>query len=135
MTSATDGDRLNDESLIHNKNAVFNALAAAKITTLVVLFDGCNDEGQIQDIQAKTGDEPINAPELPIEIVHAASNNPTLEIRTVSLTEGIEDVVYRLLQQTHPGWEINDGACGEFTFDVAARTILLRYDERYTETI
>jgi hypothetical protein len=30
----------------------------------------------------------------------------------------------------HGGWENNEGAYGEFTFDVAQRTITLDYNER-----
>lgn len=43
----------------------------------------------------------------------------------------IEDIAYQLLEQTHCGWENNAGAFGEFTFDVAARTITLEYNERF----
>ena len=43
-------------------------------------------------------------------------------------------VAYDFLSETHGGWENNDGAYGEFSFDVAARTITLDYNERYTAT-
>jgi hypothetical protein len=33
---------------------------------------------------------------------------------------------------THCGWENNDGAYGDFIFDVAKRTITLDFNERYT---
>jgi ParB family transcriptional regulator, chromosome partitioning protein len=38
------------------------------------------------------------------------------------------------LEETHGGWENNDGAYGEFTFDVANRTITLAYNERHMES-
>jgi hypothetical protein len=44
----------------------------------------------------------------------------------------IERLAYHLLERTHCGWENNDGAYGDFTFDVAERTITLDYNERYT---
>lgn len=44
----------------------------------------------------------------------------------------IERLVYDLLTDTHCGWENNDGAYGDFTFDVAERTITLDHNERYT---
>ena len=34
----------------------------------------------------------------------------------------------------HEGGSTSDGAYGEFTFDVAARSIALDYNERYTAT-
>jgi hypothetical protein len=43
-------------------------------------------------------------------------------------------LAYSFLRQTHEGWENNDGAFGDFTFDVAERSITLEYNERYTET-
>ena len=42
--------------------------------------------------------------------------------------------MYDFLAQTHSGWEDNEGAFGEFTFDIAARTITLDYNERYIES-
>jgi len=50
----------------------------------------------------------------------------------VSIADAIEQLAYDFLEQTHSGWEDNDGAYGDFTFDVAARTITLDYNERYT---
>jgi hypothetical protein len=41
-------------------------------------------------------------------------------------------MVYDFLDRTHAGWENNDGADGEFVFDVASRTVTLDYNERYT---
>ncbi|MGA8499789.1 MAG: DUF6878 family protein [Xanthobacteraceae bacterium] len=50
----------------------------------------------------------------------------------VSIADAIERLAYDLLERTHCGWENNDGAYGDFTFDVAERTITLDYNERYT---
>ena len=36
--------------------------------------------------------------------------------------------------ETHDGWENSDGAYGDFTFDVAERTITLDYNERHMES-
>ncbi|KEZ19420.1 hypothetical protein CP98_01941 [Sphingobium yanoikuyae] len=40
-------------------------------------------------------------------------------------------MAYDLLKEKHDGWENSDGAYGEFTFDVAAQTITLDYNERF----
>jgi hypothetical protein len=37
-----------------NKAALFDALASAGITTVVVQFDGCGDSGQVESIEART---------------------------------------------------------------------------------
>ena len=44
----------------------------------------------------------------------------------------VECLAYDVLERTHGGWENNDGAYGDITFDVAERTITLDYNERYT---
>ena len=38
-----------------------------------------------------------------------------------------------ILEQEQGGWENNDGAFGEFTFDVAERTIELEFNGRFTD--
>ena len=47
------------------------------------------------------------------------------------MPDAIEMMTYALLEQSHAGWENNDGGHAEFTFDVAERSIALDYDEHY----
>jgi hypothetical protein len=49
------------------------------------------------------------------------------------LRDAIETLCYDYLEQEHGGWENNDGAYGEFQFDVAERTIELEFSSRYTD--
>jgi hypothetical protein len=44
--------------------------------------------------------------------------------------DAIEKLVYDLLEQTYSGWEDNQGAYGDFLFDVSERTITLNFNER-----
>jgi uncharacterized protein DUF6878 len=117
-----------------NKTVLFDLLAAAGIETLTVLFDGYGDSGQIErfDIKAREGTTP--RPLDRIEIACTTWENPKIERETQTVQEAVEALIYDLLRQTHCGWEINDGAYGEFTFDVAQRTIKLDYNERYTSS-
>ena len=50
------------------------------------------------------------------------------------MEEAIETLVYKVLNQIYGGWENNDGAYGEYTFDVTERTITLDYNERHMES-
>jgi len=50
------------------------------------------------------------------------------EVFTVK--EAIERLAYDFLEETHGGWENNEGAYGDFLFDVTERTITLNYNER-----
>jgi hypothetical protein len=47
----------------------------------------------------------------------------------------LETLCYGYLSDLHPGWEIDDGSFGDFTFDVATRTIQLEYNGRITDVI
>lgn len=113
-----------------NKNIVFDALAAAGITTIVITFDGYGDSGQIEDIQVR-GPDGIDLSQIRIRLTVLDWRTETPEEREVSLHECVEDLAYGYLKQTHDGWENGGGAYGEFTFDVAKATISLDYNERY----
>ena len=126
--------RITSEVLLANKTSLFDALAAAAITTVVVIFDSCGDSGQIEMIEAKAGDDVIPLPTVQIEIASAVWGSATIDRQTRSLEEAIEILVYDVLNQKHGGWENNDGAYGEFTFDVTERTITLDYNERHMES-
>lgn len=126
--------RMADELLPANKTALFDALAAAGIEIVTVVFDGYGDSGQIENIEAKAGDEIIALPPGQIEIACPIWGSSEIERQTQSVREAIETLAYAFLAQTHGGWENNDGAYGDFTFDVAQRTITLDYNERRMES-
>jgi hypothetical protein len=123
-----------DKLLPVNKNALFDALAAASITVVVVTFDGYGDSGQIENIEAKAGDEIVPLPVATIEIARPAWGSNDTDRQSLSIHDAIEALAYSFLGQTHDGWENSDGAYGDFTFDVADRTITLDYNERRMES-
>jgi len=49
-------------------------------------------------------------------------------------TDAIEKLAYDFLEEVHDGWENEDGAYGEFIFDVGERAIRLEYNERVMTT-
>jgi hypothetical protein len=102
--------RITKEVLLANKTALFDALAAAEITTVVVTFDGYGDSGQIGAIEAKAGDDVIPLPTVQIEIASAVWGSTAIDRQTRPLEEAIEILVYDVLNQKHGGWEDNDGA-------------------------
>ena len=121
--------RIASEVLPANKTSLFDALATAGITTVIVNFDGCGDSGQIEMIETRKGDDDCALPAVEVEIA-SANWGSTIDRQTKSVREAIETLVYDVLNQDHGGWENNDGACGDFTFDVTERTITLDYNER-----
>jgi hypothetical protein len=117
-----------------NKTAVFDALAAAGITIVVVAFDGCGDSGQIENVEAKADDEIVALPSGQVQIASAVWDQAEPERTAVTVHDAIERLVLDFLGMTHDGWENSDGAYGDFTFDVAERTITLDYNERYIQS-
>jgi hypothetical protein len=123
-----------DALLLANKAALFDVLAAAGITIVIAPFDGEGDSGQIGTIEAKAGEEIVALPSGRIEIASAVWGSCEIKRQTLSIHDAIEAMAYAFLGQTHDGWENNDGAHGDFIFDVAGRTITLDYHERHMES-
>lgn len=117
-----------------NKNLVFDALATAGITHVLAEFDGGGDSGQIESVCARVRDLAIDFPMVTVTLHTTSWNHTELGLKETPLAVAIEDVCYGFLQQTHEGWENNDGAYGEFTFDVAERKITLDFNGRFTDT-
>lgn len=127
-------ERRANEARQANKDVLFDALAHARIDTVIVLFDGYGDSGQIESIEAKSGLETVGLPPATIELATTTGQNAEVERVTQSIHDAMETLAYGLLSQLHSGWENDDGAYGEFTFDVSERTIVLDYNERYTSS-
>ena len=128
----TDRDALAARLRETNKTALFDALTIAGIACVVVSFDGYGDSGQIESVEAKAGDEIVPLPTTAIAIAAALWGQAEPETRSMTLDEAVEHLAYDFLEETHSGWEDGDGAYGDFTFDVAKRSIMLDYNDRYT---
>ena len=50
--------------------------------------------------------------------------------RNKTVDELVEDLCYTLLACSHPGWEINEGAFGEFTIDSDRNAVSLEFSQR-----
>lgn len=119
-------------ALERNKQIVFELLVRRGITKVIVNFDGYGDSGQIENIVAYAGDTTVELPGEQIDIFEPTWGSTEIGRKSCTLYEAIEAMSYDFLEQTHSGWENNDGAYGDFTFDVAEGEIRLDYNERYT---
>lgn len=120
-----------DECRPANITALFDALAEVGVTTVIVTFDGYGDSGQVESIDASNAQGEVALPAGEVALSSPGDGEAVEQIAT-PVKEAIEELAYDLLRDTHAGWENNDGAYGEFTFDVAARTISLDHNESYT---
>lgn len=122
--------RLADEVRPRNKSAILATLATAGIDHVVIVFDGAGDSGQIEDVAAFADGNLVDLPSATVDYVVVAWDGSTVDPRAIGLADAIERACYDLLEETHDGWEINEGAFGEFTFDVIGDAIRLDYNER-----
>ena len=129
---ARERDRLAESLRPANKAALFDALAAAGITSVLVAFDGCGDSGQIESVDAQAGETAVELPGVDVEFASLTWEG-AVERTSMSVRDAVEALAYECLERTHGGWEDNEGAYGEFTFDVASRSITLDYNERYVD--
>jgi hypothetical protein len=126
---------LRADALPLNKSALFDAVAAAAIQTVVIEFDGCGDSGQLENITGLGAENTeIPLPEDEIEMHEVQFEGPSISVVKRTVRDVLETLAYDFLEQTHDGWENGDGAHGEFTFDVATRSITLDYNERFTDS-
>jgi hypothetical protein len=116
-----------------NKAIVFEALSAAGITRIAVGFDGEGDQGQIEDAAAYAGDTLVDLPATTVTLYGAPLRSDELTTIEMGLSEAVEALCYAYLEQENDGWENNDGAFGEFNFDVATREITLDFNGRFTD--
>ncbi|MBR0978133.1 hypothetical protein JQ554_09120 [Bradyrhizobium diazoefficiens] len=122
--------RLCKATLLDNKTALFDVLATARIDTVEVTFNGYADEGQIDGAVTDGEGALTDLHSINVEIVRVEWASQRVTRQTLSVKDAIEKLVYDLLQQTYSGWKDNQGAYGDFLFDVAERTITLNFNER-----
>jgi hypothetical protein len=127
--------RLGTEMLPHNKNALFDTLAAAGIDLVTVAFDGYGDSGQFEAPAGFDADNnELDVPNMSIMVKVVDFDTSTVRERTTTVREFIEKLACDLLEDAHSGWEDGEGSHGEFSFSLSERTITLDYNERYIES-
>lgn len=123
------------EKIQQLKAAILPRLQEAGIARVEIRFDGCGDSGAVEECACLDAagaaiacpDDTLQEGE-PDKADGAASNEQQ------SLGQALEQLTYLALERHHPGWEINDGACGELVIDVAEATFVLDCSLRFTAT-
>lgn len=117
-----------------NKAAIIPALANLGIAMIELAYDGMGDSGCVEqpDYFGPDG-EALAAPKLAVDIEEFTGG--VCEVARVSrpLGEALTELAYQALESHHPGWEINDGACGTLRIDVAENRMVLCCSLRTTE--
>ena len=117
------------------KVAILPRLQDAGIARVEIRFDGCGDSGAVEEracLDAAGAGTPC--PDVTLLEGEADSVDRTGSREPQSLGQALEQLTYLALERHHPGWEINDGACGELVIDVAEATFVLDCSLRFIAT-
>jgi len=90
-------NRLDAELQPRNKAVLFDALAAASVTHVIVSFDGSGDSGQIENIEVKAGEETAALPTHDVELARAEWGKSEPQRATVNIRDALEQLAYDFL--------------------------------------
>jgi len=117
----------------HNIGAIFDELRSAEISSLEVDFDGGGDSGQIGGITLLGASQDILLPTSTVNVLEPKRDGSGYDTTAMGFEEALEALIFALLEEIQAGWECEDGAFGEFTFDVPQRSITLDFNERVSD--
>lgn len=129
-----------------NLDLVFDLLGGIGVESFIVTFDGSGDSGQLEEASdfkpekiRKKADKLLGHHVEGARVSEGTRWSPTNGSETIwkenpDLSEIIDGICYDALGRAHPGWEINEGSYGTFTFDVKKRRANLNFHERIIET-
>lgn len=117
------------------KVAILPRLQDAGMARVEIRFDGCGDSGAVEECAClDAAGAGIPCPDVTLLEGEADSVDRTGPAEPQSLGQALEQLTYLALERHHPGWEINDGACGELVIDVAEATFVLDCSLRFIAT-
>lgn len=117
------------------KVAILPRLQDVGIARVEIRFDGCGDSGAVEECAClDAAGAGIPCPDVTLLEGEADSVDRTGSREPQSLGQALEQLTYLALERHHPGWEMNDGACGELVIDVAEATFVLDCSLRFIAT-
>ena len=123
------------EQIQQLKAAILPRLLEARIARVEIRFDGCGDSGAVEECAClDAACAGIPCPEVSLKEGEADSVDRTGSAELQSIGQALEQLTDLALERHHPGWEINDGACGELVIDVPEATFVLDCSLRFTAT-
>jgi len=125
-----------------NKATILTAMRDQQIKKVVVSYSGYGDSGCIDSIHAGRDDEAEAVNLSAIAVVVVATSSLFVDgswrenkcEKTMTFHEALEEFAYDWLEANHGGWENNDGADGEFIFDLEEGRVFITHNSHYTET-
>lgn len=116
------------------RRALMRALVAAKVKRVSVGFDGYGDSGNVGEIKYEPAPKDFgkrSVDDTPHKVVNWSDDGKCSEsVRDYTFDELVEEVCYGILEGSHPGWEINEGAFGDIVIDPAKDTVAMTFNQR-----
>lgn len=123
------------EEIQQLKSAILPRLQEAGIARVEVRFDGCGDSGAVEEcVCVDAAGAAIACPAVTLQEGEAHTADGAGSEHLPSLGQALEQLTYLALERHHPGWEINDGACGKLAIEVAEAAFVLDCSLRFTAT-
>lgn len=134
---------MNDEIkavFAQNKNNILAALRTAGVKECTINYSGNGDSGQIEELDfgADVVVEDVKIEQTHVTVDYDLSGggfrrtHKVNEPRLVGLREAIENICYAKLEESHGGWEINEGSQGSFVINVEDGTVEWHHETNIT---
>jgi hypothetical protein len=133
IAKANAAEMLREELATLNRQALFDALGKAGITSVKVEFNGYGDEGQIESTLYFI-EETETTPAIGNLMFVRQGIGGSRGSEPIALGDAMDEFLYDLLAKHYGGWQDNDGSYGAFTFDIPARTVDLDINLRFVDS-
>ena len=118
---------------------ILDQLREAGAKEVLISFDGSGDDGAIEGVYIYKEDHTRVEPTF--EVSYATSSLhwegdkriEGVKVRTMPVSEALENFCYEVLEQTNIDWYNNDGGYGHMEITLDPVEIKLEVNERYTE--
>lgn len=108
--------------------ALTTQLKMLGVTKVVINFQGSGDSGEIDYIELLNGDDVVDMPSDMIAWTKQVYGEQKPETKQVKLRDALEDIGYRVLDETGMDWYNNDGGQGNVYLDVEGSVFSVRVD-------
>lgn len=124
------------------KRDILTKLEEGGVEEVVVNYAGYGDSGGIEDVWVYPSDKKDWLDKVTFEggvkireYIPGKGPAERVEKRNLTLGDWITEIVYYWLEKSHPGFEINEGADGHYTFKVKENLIENEHEDHYTESV
>ncbi|MBS1986104.1 MAG: hypothetical protein JST16_18230 [Bdellovibrionales bacterium] len=124
-----------------NRHLIHKVLREIGATSVRVEYCGAGDEGVIERIEVMNGKTPIQATALiPFHASRSSWDSKTdtwkelSSVKMIPLKEALDQFVIDWLECEYPGWDLEDGASGYLSINVAADRFRLGHTIYRTES-